>query len=255
MRDLLTIVVMLVTAVAVYLVRRLVPPEELRENNEFTGFTWAFVGLVYGVYLAFTVVVVWEHFNSADDTSTNEATHLSELWRDAEILPGAHDVQDALYNYAKSVVDDDWPAMAQGKLGSPKTSQVYEALWRTYYNVHPNPNDPAQVAFYQESLHELNTMGIQRRQRLLSGSANLPGIMWFLLISGGVVMVAFALMIGTPHAWLQYTITTLLAGFLAFAIVIVAALEEPFSGDISIQPSAFESVVHSFEARRAAQHR
>jgi len=111
-RDLCTIAVMLVAAVAVYLVRRLVPPEELRENNEFTGFTWAFVGLVYGVYLAFTVVVVWEHFNNADDTSTNEATHLSELWRDAEILPGGHDVQDALYNYAKSVVADDWPAMA-----------------------------------------------------------------------------------------------------------------------------------------------
>jgi len=254
-RDLCTIAVMLVAAVAVYLVRRLVPPEELRENNEFTGFTWAFVGLVYGVYLAFTVVVVWEHFNNADDTSTNEATHLSELWRDAEILPGGHDVQDALYNYAKSVVADDWPAMAHGTLGSPKTSEIYENLWRTYYNVHPNPSDPAQVAFYQQSLRELNTMGIQRRQRILSGSANLPGIMWFLLIAGGVVMVVFSLLIGTPHAWLQYAITTLLAGFLAFAIVIVGALEEPFEGDICVQPSAFESVVKSFDARRAAQHR
>jgi len=254
-RDLVTIAVMLLAAVAVYLVRRFMPPDELRENNEFTGFTWAFVGLVYGVYLAFTVVVVWEHFNDADSTSTNEATHLSQLWRDAEILPGGHDIQDALYNYGKSVVDDEWPAMAKGLTGSPKTSAVYETLWQRYYNVHPNPADPAQVAFYQQSLQELNTMGIQRRQRLLSGSANLPASMWFLLISGGVVMVGFALMIGTPHAWLQYTITILLAGFLAYAIVIVGALEQPYTGDVCVRPSAFEGVIHSFDARRAAQHR
>jgi len=251
-RDLITIAVMLLAAAAVYLVRRLVPPKDLRENNEFTGFTWAFVGLVYGVYLAFTVVVVWEHYSSADDTATNEAAQLSELWRDADLLPGGHEVQDSLLNYAKSVVEDDWPAMARGEEGSAKTNAVYEEVWRTYYNLHPNPSDPTQMAFYQQSLAHLNALGIQRRHRILSGSANLPAIMWFLLISGGVVMVAFSLMVGTPDAWLQYTITTLLAGLLAFAIVIVAALEEPFSGDVCVHPSAFNSVVQSFEARRIA---
>jgi hypothetical protein len=253
-RDLVTIAVMLASLVAVYVVRRFAPPAELRENNEFTGFTWAFVGLVYGVYLAFTVVVVWEHFASADETATNEATHLSELWRDAEMLPGGRDIQAALDAYAKSVVTDDWPAMAAGTTGSPKTSEIYERLWRTYYNVHPLATDATQVAFYQQSLRELNTMGIDRRQRLLSGSANLPAVMWFLLISGGAVMVAFALLIGTPHAWLQYIITALLAGFLAYAIAIVGALEQPYSGDVCVKPDAFVSVIKSFEARRAAQH-
>src|SRR5436190_8612544 len=132
-RDLITIAVMLASLVAVYVVRRFVRPEDLRENNEFTGFTWAFIGLVYGVYLAFTVVVVWEHYNTADATATNEATHLSELWRDAEVLPGGRQVQDNLYAYTRSVVEDDWPAMARGSLGSPKTSDIYERLWRAYY--------------------------------------------------------------------------------------------------------------------------
>jgi hypothetical protein len=252
-RDLVTIAVMLASLAAVYVVRKFARPEELRENNEFTGFTWAFVGLVYGVYLAFTVVVVWEHYNNADDTATNEATHLSELWRDAEILPGGKQVQDDLYAYAKSVVEDDWPAMARGSTGSAKTSAIYENLWRAYYNLHPTVTDAAQVAFYQQSLRELNQLGIQRRQRILSGSANLPAIMWFLLVTGGVVMVGFALLIGTPHAWLQYIITALLAGFLAFSIAIVGALEEPYSGDVSVRPDGFVSVIKSFEVRRAAE--
>ena len=251
-RDLVTAGVMLVSLLAVYLVRRFLKPEELRENNEFTGFTWAFVGLVYGVYLAFTVVVVWEHYQDADNTATNEATHLSELWRDAEVLPGGRQVQDGLYAYAKSVVEDDWPAMAHG--GSPNTSAAYEGLWRAYYQLRPSASDPVQVGFYQQSLRQLNELGIQRRQRILSGSANLPAVMWFLLVTGGMVMVGFALVIGTPHAWLQYTVTALLAGFLAFSIAIVGALEQPYSGDVSIHPEAFASVMKSFEARRAAQH-
>src|SRR5258706_4231528 len=172
-RDLVTIGVMFASLVAVFIVRRLTPPEELRENNEFTGFTWAFVGLVYGVYLAFTVVVVWEHYNKADDTATNEATHLSELWRDAETLPGGREVQDGLYAYAKSVVEDDWPAMARGSAGSAKTSEIYERLWRSYYKLRPSVNDAAQVGFYQQSLRELNELGVQRRQHVLSASANL----------------------------------------------------------------------------------
>lgn len=253
-RDLVTIGVMLASLVAVYVVRRALPPEELRENNEFTGFTWAFVGLVYGVYLAFTVVVVWEHYNDAENTATNEATHLSELWRDAELLPGGKQVQDDLYVYTKSVIEDDWPAMERSG-GSPKTTEAYERLWRAYYQLKPVAGDPVQVSFYQASLRELNQLGIQRRERVLSGSANLPAVMWFLLITGGLVMVGFALVIGTPHAWLQYTVTALLAGFLAFSIAIVGALEEPYGGDVSIQPSAFSSVLKSFEARRAADHR
>src|SRR5258706_558814 len=176
-RDLVTIGVMFASLVAVFIVRRLTPPEELRENNEFTGFTWAFVGLVYGVYLAFTVVVVWEHYNKADDTATNEATHLSELWRDAETLPGGREVQDGLYAYAKSVVEDDWPAMARGSAGGAKASEISERRGGLYYKPRPAANDAARVVFHQQSPRKLNELGAQRRRRFFSGSANLPAVM------------------------------------------------------------------------------
>src|ERR1041385_8260275 len=74
----------LIAGAGVLVARRYVPPETLRENNEFTGFTYAFVGLVYGVYLAFTVVIVWEHFSEADNTASREAILLNELWRAKE---------------------------------------------------------------------------------------------------------------------------------------------------------------------------
>jgi hypothetical protein len=250
-RNLISVSVMFVSGALVFLMRRLIDPAKLRENNEFTGFAWAFVGLVYGVYLAFMVVVVWQNFDNADSTATSEATHLSELWRDAQMLPGGEQLQRDLMLYARSVVADDWPAMGRGERGSPQTNVVYENLWRTFYAMRPSAGDVAHAAFYNEALVQMNQLGMQRRARLLSGSADLPFPMWLLLISGGVGMVGFALFLGTPHRWLQVTLTVFLAGFLTYSILMIGALEEPYSGDIHVKPDAFINVIESFQQRMA----
>ena len=248
-RNLISIGVMLLTAGAVIFVRRKLDPEKLRENNEFTGFAWAFVGLVYGVYLAFMVVVVWQNYDNADTTATNEATHAAALWRDAQMIPGGDRLQRQLALYVRSVVADDWPSMARGEKGSPQTNVLYEDLWRTFYALRPADGDAVSGAFYQEALRQLNELGEQRRMRLLSGSADLPMPMWLLLITGGIGMVGFALVIGTPYRWLQLALTVFLAGFLTYSILMVGALEEPFIGDIHVEPNAFIGVIQTFDQR------
>jgi hypothetical protein len=246
-RNLISISVMIATGIAVVFVRRFADPEKLRENNEFTGFAWAFIGLVYGVYLAFMVVVVWQNFDNADSTATSEATHLSAVYRDAQMIPGGEQLQKELLLYARSVVADDWPAMGRGEHASTQTSVIYENVWRTFYALKPNANDAVHAAFYAEALRQLNEMGRERRMRQLSGSADLPFPMWLLLIAGGIAMVGFALCIGTPQRWVQITLTCTLAGFLTYSILMVGALEQPYSGDIRVRPNAFVSVIESFE--------
>lgn len=250
-RELLVLAVAIVAALGVLLVRRW-SPKTLRENNEFTGFTYAFVGLVYGVYLAFTVVIVWEHFESAENTATSEATRLSELWRDASALPGGNVIQNDLYDYTRSVIHDDWPSMAEEHRPSDVTSRKYESLWRSYYAVRLAPSDAAQAAFFRESLVQLNELGRERRMRVHSGAADIPPMMWGLLIVGGIGMISFTYLIGTSSAWVQMVVTAFLAGMLAWAVLIVFALADPYSGDVSVKPDAFENVLQSFDAERAA---
>jgi Ca2+/H+ antiporter len=88
LRLLIVVVAMIVAVAGVLLVRRAVPYTVLEENPEFTCFAYAIVGVVYGVYLAFTVVV-WQQFDQAKQNATSEAVHLSEVWRDIQVLPPA----------------------------------------------------------------------------------------------------------------------------------------------------------------------
>lgn len=249
-RDGMVLLVALLAALGAYLVHRFAPAA-LRENNEFTGFTFSFVGLVYGVYLAFTVVIVWQHFETADDLATSEATRLSELWRDAGPLPGGAGIQQKLYDYTLSVVHDDWPSLARDHRGSEVTSRRYEDLWRSYYAVTLAPNDATQAAFFRESIAQLNALGRERRMRVLTGAANIPTMMWGLLVAGGLGMIAFIYLIAARHLWLKLVITAFCAGVLTWAVLIVFALVDPYSGDVSVKPDAFRSVLESFAARRA----
>jgi hypothetical protein len=243
----------LVAGGGVLVARRFVPPESLRENNEFTGFTYAFVGLVYGVYLAFTVVIVWEHFAEADNTASHEAIVLNELWRDTTALPDHDDMHRHIYGYTRSVIVDEFPSMAAGKGAAAKTYAEYEAMWETLQSTKLTPGDPVQQAFYAEAVRQMNALTEHRRSRLLSGQADLPPLMWILLIAGGVGMVAFTYLIGTPHRWVQLVVTMFLAAMLTHAILIVASLLNPFDGDITVQPSAYSAVLKSFDRQIADQ--
>src|SRR5262245_56472143 len=131
-RFVITLACVAAALVGVFVLRRLFPHEALRENNEFLGLIYAVVGAVYGVYLAFTIVVVWEQFEQAETTATSEAVHLSEAWRDVTIVsPPLRDVlHERLITYASNVVHREWRSMAEHRGADPETAKSYEDTWR-----------------------------------------------------------------------------------------------------------------------------
>jgi len=234
-----------------YLIRRRVQYTVLQANNEFAGFMYSMIGLVYGVYLAFTIIAVWEQFSAAEEAATAEATDLSALWRDAQAMPTEYRsaIQQQLIQYADSVVHDEWPAMARDHGPSARTSAIYEDLWRRFYAVQLDGGSPTQIAFYQETIRRLNDLSMLRRRRLLAAQSELPPLMWILLLAGGVVTVLFALLFGTRHAWVQYAVIGVITSLVTFSILLVDAMQYPFSGDVSIRPEPYELVLTSMKQR------
>ncbi|HVR39780.1 MAG TPA: DUF4239 domain-containing protein [Thermoanaerobaculia bacterium] len=240
----------------VIIIRRFVPYEKLHENNEFTGFAYQIIGLIYGIYLAFTVVVVWQQYEDAEETATTEAVHISVLWRDSQQLrpEDRERIQLAMHVYVQSVICKEWPSLEAGNGSDPNTLRAYESLWNAYYMAKPDPNDPVQIAFYNQSVDELNDLAMARRLRLLSADAALPGVMWHLLIAGAIGTIIFTWFYATKYATVQLTVTAFLSIIIVYSVMLVSVLQHPFAGEVRVTPEAFMSIRKSFIERRAFYH-
>jgi len=219
-----------------------VDKEQLRESHDVAGFVYAVVGVIYAVLLAFVVVVVWEQFRNADQTAEDEAMHLSNVRQLARVFPDSiskaitTDVQD----YAKSVIEREWPAMAE-RHADPATYAIAKRMWNTFYSFRPAP---AEQPYYNEALRELTSFNNARRLRIIGMNGTLPKIMWTMLLGGGFICVAFTYLFATPRPLTQYLITGLLAAMIVVTLFLIAEMNHPYEGGMSLTPDGFEFVLH-----------
>src|SRR5690606_5500143 len=92
-------------------VRRRVPLDVQMEQNEVAGFCIAVLGVVYGVLLAFAVILVWEQFEDARTIAETEANELGDIYHLAIGLPDPlrGELQTAALDYANVVIHEEWP--------------------------------------------------------------------------------------------------------------------------------------------------
>src|SRR5499426_854150 len=130
------------------IVRRYVPLERLRDNNEVAGFKFATVGVIYAVLLAFAILVVWERFNQADIGVANEASAAATVFRLTQGLDAEHGaaIRKATTAYLKAAIEKDWPAMER-ETSSPEATEALSAIYAAVLKFHQfNTNEALVVA-------------------------------------------------------------------------------------------------------------
>jgi mannose/fructose/N-acetylgalactosamine-specific phosphotransferase system component IIC len=69
------------------LIRRSVPREELRTNNEAVVTDLTVIGVIYGVFLAFVIFSLWQQRTVTQDHVETESSQLYLLFRLAREFP------------------------------------------------------------------------------------------------------------------------------------------------------------------------
>lgn len=224
------------------LVRRSVSLERLRSHQEVAGFIFGVVGVIYSVLLAFLVIVVWEQYEEARTNVAEESNKLVDLALLARGLPEPLRTRalDGLAGYGDLVIREEWPGLARGE-HSPRVQGATYDLWRLYTDA-PAEGERAS-ALYDASLERLSELTEKRRVRVHAGDSTLPPLMWVLLVGGGLVTVAFTYLFGVENFRSQALMTGALAGVIAFVVFLIAALDNPFGGDLSVSPAPVEHAV------------
>jgi hypothetical protein len=232
----------LLAVAGLLLVRRLVPLDVLRENNEVCGFMLAVLAVTYGVVLAFVVVSQWESFQDTKITVASEANDLAGMFRLAEGLsePARHRVQGLLKDYGRVVVDEEWEEMGRGR-DSRRAWERLDRLWEAARDM--DPRTARETHIYQEMLRHISSLNDERRLRLLASRDGVHPLMWLVLITGAVIMVLFTYFFGLRSIRAQVGMTALMTATITLNLFLINAIDYPFSGGLRIEPEAFRQVL------------
>jgi hypothetical protein len=225
-----------------FLVRLRVRLAHLRGNNEVAGFKFAVIGVLYAVLLAFVVVISWERFHDAENALTREAAAVATIYRLADGLDesSAAALRLHLSAYLRSVLTSDWPEMERGR-SSSVTTQMLSDLYEQVIHYHPTTLHDSNL--HAELLSELDQVTGARRERLVMGEGTVQEVVWFVLFLGATLTISFTFFFGTENLMAQSLMTGVLAAIILSAVLVVIALDRPYTGAVMVSQEPIRAVL------------
>jgi len=243
-------VVLIVLSIAValgflWILKRFWPSVQRRDHNDIIGWQVSVLGTTYAVIIGFMLYAVWTTLQSAEINADNEANCLVNAFRLADGLPAAQRVQvhQLARRYAEVVINEEWPAMLQGRL-QPSGHGVIQELWTALLQTRPG-NFSEQNSMTM-TLAEISSMTEHRRMRELQSGTKLPPILWMVLIVGGIITTLSSCLFGTENFKLHCVQVISLTLLLSLALVAIADIDRPFQGAVHVNPTGFERARSTF---------
>jgi hypothetical protein len=224
------------------LVRKKYSSDMLRENHEAGGFIFNAFGLIYAVLIAFVVFVTWTEYDGSLKNVDSEASELADLINDSKAFPEDMRIQalQLIEEYMRNVKEDEWPLLSDGEV-SEKARSGFHKLWDIYSNV--DVTKMKNVPLYQESLKHLNDLSERRRTRVFDSRNDIPGVIWTVLLFGGILMVVYTFFFSMKKFAAQFLMTAALASIITIILYMIYILDHPFVGYTKITPEAFDYVL------------
>jgi hypothetical protein len=243
-------------------VERLVPAQTRQKHNDVAGFIYAALGVIYAVLIALVVIAVWESFQAANDTVEQEANAVAEIFWLGNRLPqpeGTH-IQKLARSYAEEVVHKEWPLMQQGQAPLMESEEGTPTGWTLIDDIRANlqdlnPHTKADEQLYAEGLDQIQRLADARRMRLVAAEEGLPGVLWAVLIFGGIAAVGFTYLFGLANTWAHRLMVVTLAAVIGLVLFTIGAMEHPFSGGARIGTGAFDLILERFQTSKLSNLR
>ena len=219
--------------------RRLIPKQVREAHTVVAASMFAVVGTTYAVLLAFIAMLALEGFNKAQAATDTEAALVVAVFQLVSGLNGPEmpSMSADIVQYARGVVRTEWPAQEAG-LALPDEQPSLDHVTRTA--LHLRPDNVADGNLHTLLLDDLTRLGSARRDRLFAARTSIPTILWFVLVAGGAITLAFASCLGAPSLRMHLAMSAGLAISGTMVLLVIVALSNPFRGDFRVTPEPFE---------------
>ena len=190
--------------------------------------------------LAFSLSLVMSQHRQVEELVQREATLINQLDRGllragpAELVA----LRPVLVEYARSVVNDEWPRMADAGR-SPRTYELFNEISRGVRRV--EVTTPRQQTMYADMLRTLEQLSDARDIRLLNSRIALPDLFWATIMGGCLLLLPLCAMTsGTLNSAL---LKLAMGGSLGMLMALVIVIDRPFSGETQVSPAPIQRAI------------
>jgi len=232
------------------IVRHWMLAAELKSQHDVADPLSQVVGMMFAVLLGFMVGDAMQRFSQARATAQQEAASLSDVFHLAEGVPPAERavIRKLCVRYAEEVVREEWPLMAEKKT-SPHAQATFAELSKVCATYEPKSQGQSNVQ--QTLLPSVVSLGDNRRLRVEALNNGLPMALWVVLVVGGLATILFTYFFGAGNLKIQLVMVAIVTLVISLNIFLLASYDDPFSGDVMVHPSAFETDLRVFENEAA----
>jgi hypothetical protein len=240
--TLFAVVFVVVTWAATFVLRRYLHPwfHRDRRANEMVGFVLSSYSVFYGILIGLIAVAAYQNFGTVSDLVTREASSLGALYRDLSGYPqpDRERLQGDLREYTRSEIERDWPQQQRGIVPSEGTHRLRQF---TEDLLTFRPADLRDEVVHAETLRQVNNYMDFRRSRLNSVTVGIPPVLWWVVGIGAVIALLLVAMLDM-EIHVHLILGAALSMFLGLVIFLIAAMDNPFRGEVSVTPDPFRQV-------------
>lgn len=210
-------------------------------HNDIVGYFLAALTVFYGITLGLVAVGTWSTFSSVNDKVDAEAQIIASLYRDTGSFaePVRSQLHGDLAGYLRSVIDVSWPLQRRGIVPSQSVAFL-DRFQQHLLAVEPQGTNGSVLQ--AEVLKQLNQLIEVRRARLNAVTVGLPAPIWALVILGGLLCITTTWFFDTRSYAMHLWMTAQTCGLLGLLVFMVAILDNPFRGKVSVSSAPLELV-------------
>lgn len=246
--PLLLVIAIAIAAVVPTIVGRLLPD---RHRESFLKSTLATGGTIvspFMIVLGFMVVVLWGQINDADKAIERESVALRDVAALTSNLDPttAAEIRGRIVTYSAAAAAE-WPSLADGK-PSAAASDAFRALRDEILALPGRISGTGDTILVTHAIDQVLVAQGHRADRLSAAASEIHGVLWIALIVGTILYIAYLALTDTGSRRSRSVILFIAISVVGLILMLIAMLDNPFTGDVRADPAPFTRLVDEIQA-------
>lgn len=218
---------------------RIISRSQSEDLKDGAGNLFRVVGILVALLLSLAFGQVIAEWRAIEDAVDREAVAIGDLLSGLRLydVEVTREIRINLIDYTHTIVEDDWPAMADNELsfrGYALKKRISSAILAL------TPTNERQVELKPRLLDDVDSLSDYRLIRLNHAQGQTPVYLPVVVFGFVVSIVCFGSYRPTTGLLM---LVTLYAAFFGLALYLVVSLSDPFTGGNAIEPTTFERLL------------